>query len=263
MEGARSPSNRAVTARLWKTVKMAALRPWPWLVTAGLAALAVYVAGVLSTATFGCIGCPPVVGPNPYNGAFVVYLIPAATFPSLVVLAFWPVLKGLPSRGAEDLPMGIRFLAHLGSIIVFTVAAAITWLAYFVYAGLVTGSFSAAVYVLPLVVLTILLGLMFQFLLEMASRVLMGQRSGGAVIVAYAILLSPSLLGLWVVFLPLGPIGFLSSSLPFAYYEAIAAYGGNYSYIGGPDLAQATFLGWFGAISACWMAWARQKPNIV
>ncbi|HEX9339704.1 MAG TPA: hypothetical protein VF992_00815 [Thermoplasmata archaeon] len=261
MEGASNSSNRAATARLWTSVRIAALRPWPWFVAAGIAALAVYVASVLSTATFGCIGCPAEVPPNPYNSAFVVFLIPAATFPSLAVLVFWPVLKRLTGRGAEDLSVESRLVTHLGSVLVFTIAAAITWLAYFIYAGLLTGSFLAAVYVLPLVLLTIPLGLMFQFLLEMASSVLKGQRPAGAVIVAYALLVSPPLLARSGVFSLLGPVGFLISGPPFAYYLATAAYGGNYGYVGGAGLAQAIFFGWFAVISAWWVAWARQKPK--
>jgi hypothetical protein len=264
MEGPPERSRAAAMARLWTIVKIAALRPWPWLVTAGLAALVVYIANALSTATFGCIGCPRVVRPNPYNGALFVYLVIASAFPSFALLVFWPVHKRLPDRDAENLSFGKRlidrFLAHLGSIIVLAIAATITWLAYFVYAGLVTGSYEPLGNLLPLVTLTLLLGLSFQFLLDLTNSAV--KAWGPAVIIAYSILSAPWSVFQWARFLPLGLIGFVVYGPAVAFEAAIATYGGNYSFLDA-TLALAIFLGWFGVISACWMASVWRRPTLV
>jgi hypothetical protein len=93
----------------------------------------------------------------------------------------------------------------------------------------------------------------------MANSAMKGR--GLAIIIAYSILFSPWIVSQWARFFPLGLIGFVVYGPAVAYDEAIATYGGNYSFLDAV-LALAIFLGWFGVISACWMASVWRRPTL-
>ncbi len=238
---------------LIRLFKILALRPWPWAITALAAASMTYLALSSAGFTFGCIGCGPNVRSDPIGTAVLVFPIPAAVFPGLALVTFWPFVAagGTPENQARRLRD--RLVAHACSMAVLSAAALAMWLSFFVFVALVSHEYAPLTFIPPIVGLTLLLGLSYQQLLELLAGITRRPVASAVFLGFYSWLLSTgSYLPLFLLSRLVPDARMVSPQL--SYWAAIGRFG-NYS-VGPPPDPLFVFLGWSVVISAVWAVWA-------
>ncbi len=237
--------------------KFLALRPWPWAITALAAASMTYLALSSAGFTFGCIGCGPNARSDPIGTAAFVFSIPAAVFPGLALVTFWPFVAAGGTPGNQARRPRDRLIAHGCSMVILGAAALAMWLP-FVFVALASQEYGRLEFVPPIVGLTLLLGLSYQQLLEVLAGI------------TRRLVASAVFLGFYGWLFSVGstiPLSLLSRLVPdfrvispqLSYWAAIGRFGNYGVFLPGDSLA--IFLGWSASISAAWAVWAWRTPS--